>query len=169
VLACALTALPTSNPTGIALGSRPTRAMDVMGHNGGKGDESMATFTIDGGNNITGRAPARRSRTATSNDSRPKAQPEQAARVEIWNHVSGLKPVRKFTSRGAYLETAPSLVRSMSVRRWQRSRPSRGKGPPASPEPTQREAVKKPSVIKPLRAKGTTFAEIMSETGWPAH
>ena len=66
----------------------------------------MATFTIDGENNITGYAPGE---AVPDNDSERftteselaalVAQWPAARLVEVWNSIPGLEPVRKFTSR----------------------------------------------------------------------
>src|SRR6202163_2070393 len=74
--------------------------------NGGKEKETMATFTIDSENNITGYAPGE---AVPDNDAEQfttegelaqlAAQWPAARLVEVWNSIPGLAPVRKFTSR----------------------------------------------------------------------
>src|SRR6202023_1136078 len=74
--------------------------------NGGKEKETMATFTIDNENNITGYAPGE---AIPDNDSEQftteSALAQLAAQwpamrlVEVWNSIPGLAPVRKFTNR----------------------------------------------------------------------
>jgi hypothetical protein len=66
----------------------------------------MATFTIDSDNDITGYAPGETvpdgstELFTTESELLELAAHRPAARlVEVWNHIRGLKPVRKFTSR----------------------------------------------------------------------
>ena len=76
--------------------------MDVIDRNGGKEKETMATFSIDSENNITGYAPGE---AVPNNDSQRftteselgqlAAQWPAARLVEVWNSIPGLAPVRK--------------------------------------------------------------------------
>src|ERR1700724_543173 len=68
--------------------------------------KTMATFTIDGDNNITGYAPGEAipdndsERFTTESELAQLAAQWPAARlVEVWNSIPGLTQVRKFTSR----------------------------------------------------------------------
>jgi hypothetical protein len=83
--------------------------------------KTMATFTIDSENNITGYAPGEAvpdgntERFTTESELAQLAAEWPAARlVEVWNSVPGLAPVRKFTSRKTAIariwKAAQSLV-----------------------------------------------------------
>jgi hypothetical protein len=70
--------------------------------------ETMATFTIDSENNITGYASGEAvpdgntEQFTTESELAQLAGQWQAARlIEVWNSIPGLTPVRKFTSRKA--------------------------------------------------------------------
>src|ERR1700730_3737213 len=94
--------------------------------NGGKEKETMATFTIDSDNNITGYAsgeaiPDNDSERFTTEGELGQLAPQwPAARlVEVWNSIPGLPPVRKFTSRKTAVariwKAAQSLVSGPNV------------------------------------------------------
>src|ERR1700730_8650660 len=69
------------------------------------GEKTMATFTIDSENNITGYAPGEaipdgntEQFTTEGELAQLAAQWPSARLVEVWNSIPGLAPVRKFTS-----------------------------------------------------------------------
>jgi len=154
---------------------------DVIDRNRGKEKESMATFTIDRENKITGYTAGEAvpegnaERFTTEGELAELAAHWTAARlVEVWNSIPGSKPVKKFTDRKTAVARVWKAVQSQTsgaqapdvatkpAKSWKRpTRKSKGH--------TARNS-KKSSVIRLLeRAKGATLAEIMSETGWQAH
>ena len=158
-----------------------TRAMDVIDRNSGK-ETSMATFTIDSENNITGYAPGEAistgnsERFTTAGELAALAEQWPAARlVEVWNSISGLTPVKKFTSRKTAIariwKAAQSLVSGPNTPDVRKNPAKASKR--ATPKPkahTARDGSKKADIIRLLeRAKGATLADLMNETGWQAH
>jgi hypothetical protein len=144
--------------------------------------KTMATFTIDSENNITGYAPGEAApdgnteRFTTESELGQLAALWPAARlVEVWNSIPGLAPVRKFTSRKTAVariwKAAQSLVSRQNVPDV-RTRPakSRKRPTPKAKAHTARDGSKKADIIRLMeRAKGVTLAELMEATGWQAH
>jgi hypothetical protein len=144
--------------------------------------ETMATFTIDSENNITGYASGEAvpdgntERFTTESELAQLAAQWPAARlVEVWNSIPGLTPVRKFTSRKTAVariwKAAQSLVSRQNAPDV-RTKPakSRKRPTPKAKAHTARDGSKKADIIRLLeRAKGVTLEELMEATGWQAH
>src|ERR1700682_3688514 len=147
-----------------------------------QGEKSMATFTIDSENNITGYAsgeaiPDNASERFTIESELAQLAPQwPAARlIEVWNSIPGLAPVRKFTSRKTAVariwKAAQSLVSGPNAPDV-RTKPakSRKRPTPKAKAHTARDGSKKADIIRLLeRAKGATLEELMEATGWQAH
>ena len=142
----------------------------------------MATFTIDGDNNITGYAPGEAvpdgntERFTTEGELAQLAAQWPAARlVEVWNSIPGLAPVRKFTSRKTAVariwKAAQSLVsRPNAPDVAKKAAKSRKQATPKAKAHTARDGSKKADIIRLLeRTKGVTLEELMEATGWQAH
>src|SRR6267142_945165 len=150
--------------------------------NGGKEKETMATFTIDSENNITGYAfgeaiPDNDSErfTTESELAQLAAQWPAARLIEVWNSIPGLTPVRKFTSRKTAVariwKAAQSLVSGPNAPDV-RTKPAKSRKRPTSKVKahTAHDGSKKADIIRLLeRAKGATLEELMEATGWQAH
>src|ERR1700730_13396628 len=106
------------------------------------GEKTMATFTIDSENNITGYAPGEAvpdgntERFTTEGELATLAAQWPAARlVEVWNSIPGLAPVRKFTSRKTAVariwKAAQSLVSGQNAPDV-RTRPAKSRKQPTS-------------------------------------
>src|ERR1700730_12740936 len=146
------------------------------------GEKTMATFTIDSENNITGYAPGEtildgntERFTTESELAQLVAQWPAARLVEVWNSIPGLAPVRKFTSRKTAVariwKAAQSLVSRPNAPDV-RTKPgkSRKRATPKAKAHTARDGSKKADIIRLLeRAKGATLDELMGATGWQAH
>jgi hypothetical protein len=147
-----------------------------------QGEETMATFTIDSDNNITGYASGEAvpdgntERFTTDSELAQLAAQWPAARlVEVWNSIPGLARVRKFTSRKTAVariwKAAQSLVsgpNAPGVRT--KSAKSRKRPTSKAKAQTARDGSKKADIIRLLeRAKGVTLEELMEATGWQAH
>src|ERR1700687_3604201 len=144
--------------------------MDVIDRSGGKEKETMATFTIDNENNITGYAPGEAvpdndsERFTTESEFGQLAAQWPAARlIEVWNSIPGLAPVRKFTSRKTAVariwKAAQSLVSGANAPDV-RTRPAKSKKRPTAKAKahTARDGSKKADTIRLLeRAKGATL------------
>src|SRR4030088_1804096 len=144
--------------------------------------KTMATFTIDSENNITGYAPGEAvpdgntERFTTESELAALAAQWPAARlVEVWNSIPGLAPVRKFTSRKTAVariwKAAQSLVSGPNAPDVAKKAAKSRKRPTAKAKAhTARDGSKKADIIRLLeRAKGATLAELMGATGWQAH
>src|ERR1700687_4372480 len=155
--------------------------MDVITANGGK-EKTMATFTIDIENNITGYAPGEAvpdgntERFTTEGELAQLAAQWPAARlVEVWNSIPGLAPVRKFTSRKTAVariwKAATSLVSPQNAPDVAKKAAKASKrATPKVKAHTARDGSKKADIIRLLeRAKGATLEELMEATGWQAH
>src|ERR1700724_1969942 len=144
--------------------------------------KTMATFTIDSENNITGYAPGEAipdnntERFTTESELAHLAAQWPAARlIEVWNSIPGLAPVRKFTSRKTAVariwKAAQSLVSGQNAPDV-RTKPAKSKKRPTAKVKahTARDGSKKADIIRLLeRAKGATLEELMEATGWQAH
>jgi hypothetical protein len=147
-----------------------------------EGEKSMATFTIDSENNITGYASGEAipdsstERFTTESQLAELAAQWPAARlVELWNSIPGFKPIKKFTDRKtgvARIWKATQSLVSGTPAPDVAPRPamSRKRAIRKPKEHTARDGSKKADIIRLLeRAKGATLAELMSATGWQAH
>src|ERR1700682_6250014 len=156
--------------------------MDVIDRSGGKEKKTMATFTIDNDNNITGYAsgeaiPDNDSERFTTESELAQLAPQwPAARlIEVWNSIPGLAPVRKFTSRKTAVariwKAAQSLVSRPNAPDVPKKAPkSTKRATPKAKAHTARDGSKKADIIRLLeRAKGATLEELMGATGWQAH
>ena len=133
----------------------------------------MITFTIDTENCITAYWAEPADATDCEVFASEKALASLSATwpatrlVEIWNSLTGVVPVKKFTDR-----------KSAVTRIWKQIQHLK----PASPAPTKtakkaakaapdaREGSKKATVLDLLRrTNGASLTEIMTETGWQAH
>jgi hypothetical protein len=144
--------------------------------------KTMATFTIDSENNITGYASGEAipdgsiERFTTKSELATLAAQWPAARlVEVWNSIPGLAPVRKFTSRKTAVariwKAAQSLVSGPNAPDVAKKVAKSGKRPTSKAKAhAARDGSKKADIIRLLeRAKGATLDEIMEATGWQAH
>jgi hypothetical protein len=95
--------------------------------------------------------------------------------VEVWNSIPGFKPVKKFENRkkatGRIWKAVQSLVPAQnSPDVAPKAASSKKRATPKAKPHTGRDDSKKATVIRLLeRAKGTTLADLMIETGWQAH
>jgi hypothetical protein len=153
----------------------------------------MATFTIDIENNIAAHAavPTKIDNLqvfATEKELAKLAAEWPGSRlVDVWNSFAGvapfteLKPVKKFTSRGAAVARIWAAVQRLSPDVAEHApdvAPAKGKSkksPAKARRATARKGAeersnKKAEVLAMMkRAKGATLAEIMEATGWQAH
>ena len=133
----------------------------------------MTTFTIDIENCITAYTAAPADATdcevfASEKDLAKLSATWPSARlVEIWNSLTGVVPVKKFTDRKSavtriwkqiqYLKPAPPT-------------PAKTAKKAAQAAPDAREGSKKAQVLDLLRrTNGATLNEVMTATGWQAH
>jgi hypothetical protein len=155
--------------------------MDVIAQRR-QGEETMATFTIDSENNITGYAPGEAipdgnaERFTTESELAQLAARWPAARlVEVWNSIPGLAQVRKFTSRKTAVSRIWKAAQSLVSRQnapdvATKPGKSRKRPTPKAKAHTARDGSKKADIIRLLeRAKGATLEELMEATGWQAH
>jgi hypothetical protein len=155
----------------------------------------MSTFTIDAENNITGHAElptgADESQSFSSAKELAKLMAEWPVSrlVETWNSFAGvapfdeLKPVKKFTSRGAAVARIWKAIARLSPDVAQPAAdvaPTKNKSKKSPPKASRRARAqksaaearsnKKAEVIAMMkRAKGATLAEITEATGWQKH
>ena len=143
----------------------------------------MTTFTINAENNITAYADAPADTTGTEvfaseRDLAKAAAAWPSARlVEIWNSLTGIVPVKKFTDRKSaaariwkqiqHLTPAPAPQPPKAAPKKAKAVNGATKGNNAS---TARDGSKKATVLDLLRRPaGASLADIMTETGWQAH
>ena len=159
----------------------------------------MQTFTIDSENNITVFASYKEAKTSdatgavifTTEDELAKLATDWpiARLVEIWNSLTGVTPVKKFTDRKTAiariwkaiqsLQPAPEAqekaapVRDVGTGRTAKSKAtSKAKGSKKAAPASQgaREGSKKARILELLRQPdGATLKDLMAVTGWQAH
>ena len=159
----------------------------------------MQTFTIDSENNITVFASYKEAKVSdatgavifTTEDELAKLATDWpiARLVEIWNSLTGVTPVKKFTDRKTAiariwkaiqsLQPAPEAqekaapVRDVGTGRTAKSKAtSKAKGSKKAAPASQgaREGSKKARILELLRQPdGATLKDLMAVTGWQAH
>lgn len=157
----------------------------------------MATFIIDTDNNITAMT-QQEVAAGIPDGSVPFTSDRELARVaadwpadrlvEIWNGLTGVKPVTRFTSRKAGATRIWKAIQGLAGAAEPAAEPSPKKGGRAKQaRPAKkakaaktskgsgkkrpaREGSKQAQVLEMLRRKGgCTLSEIMKPTGWQAH
>jgi Protein of unknown function (DUF3489) len=140
----------------------------------------MRTFTIDNQDNITAFASASDAgadpRFSTAAELLKLASSWPTSRlVEIWNSLTGVAPVRKFTDRNTAvsriwkaiqrLDSAPAQAKSSAAKTGsKRAKPASAGAVPA------RTNSKKAQVLGLLqRPDGVTLRDLMAATDWQAH
>ena len=159
----------------------------------------MQTFTIDSENNITVFASYKEAKVSdatgavifTTEDELAKLATDWpiARLVEIWNSLTGVTPVKKFTDRKTAiariwkaiqsLQPAPAAqekaapARDVGTGRTAKSKAtSKAKGSKKAAPASQgaREGSKKARILELLRQPdGATLKDLMAVTGWQAH
>ena len=89
--------------------------------------------------------------------------------VAVWNGVSGVTPLSRFTDRDTAVariwKTLQNAAKSTNA-----SRPARGKRRSESKKTRTREGSKKARILLLLKQpKGATIDDLMDATGWQAH
>jgi len=144
----------------------------------------MKVFTIDADNNITVHASRKLARETgagvfTTAETLAELIGSDSKRlVEIWNSLTGVKPVKKFTSRGiaaqrifGYIqnlepEAAPETAAATPARAKRAAKASAAEAKPGEKKPTS----KKDLVLTLVsRTAGATLGDIMTATAWQAH
>lgn len=106
-----------------------------------------------------------------------------AATVEVWNSITGVKPVRKFKDRATAVNRIWSAIQSLEPAAPQTAHvapeetPAKKKGSRAKRSPTvatkakgSREGTKTETILGLLKRKGgSTLKAIMEATEWQAH
>ena len=106
-----------------------------------------------------------------------------ATAVEVWNSITGVKPIRKFTSRETAVNRIWSAIQSLEPAAPQTAdvaagkapapkKASRAKKPHAEPTAAKgpREGSKTETILGLLRQKGgSTLRALMEATAWQAH
>ena len=160
----------------------------------------MRTFIIDQENNITVFASEKQARSSDSPGSETFLSQKELATlaadwpirrlVEIWNSLTGIDPVKKFTDRKTAIARIWKAIQSLQpasleapetvaplhdvgTRRAAKSKPT-GKakmGRKAAPEGNgPREGSKHAKILELIRKpKGSTLQDLMTATGWQAH
>ena len=158
----------------------------------------MKHFTIDAENNITVHATRKAAREtdagvfATEEQFADLIGPDNKRLLEIWNSLSGVKPVAKFTSRKTATEriwkalqslgeatpaatpepVAPQTPDVAPEEAPAKTKASRAKKTPvtATRASGPREGSKTSRVIEMLKREGgVTLQELMTEMGWQQH
>jgi len=159
----------------------------------------MQTFTIDSENNITVFASYKEAKTSDATGAVIFTTEDELAKlatdwpisrlVEIWNSLTGVTPVKKFTDRKTAiariwkaiqsLQPAPEAqekaapARDVATGRAAKSKAtSKAKGSKKAATDGQeaREGSKKAAILALLRQpNGATLKDLMAATGWQAH
>ena len=159
----------------------------------------MRTFTLDNENNITIFASYKEAKTSDQTDAVIFTTEDELAKlaahwpthrlVDLWNSLTGVTPVKKFTDRKTAIariwkaiqglqpapeaEEAAALARDVPTGRAAKTKAtSKAKGrKKAAPESQgAREGSKKAAILELLRKPdGATIKDLMAATGWQAH
>ena len=140
-------------------------AMNVIAVPGSQKENALKVFTIDNENNIT--VYSSRKLAADSGDAVFATQAElsrmtgswPAARfIELWNSLTGVVPVKRFTDRKTAVTRIWKAIQSLE---------------PAEPVKNVEfhgETSKKERVLAMLKTNGgATLGQIMAATGWQSH
>ena len=160
----------------------------------------MRTFTIDQENNITVFASEKQAKAGESNGTEVFTTQEELAKlagawpgerlVQIWNSLTGVEPVKKFTDRKTAIARIWKAIQSLqpaSLETQKTAAPLHdvGTGRAAKSKPTgkakigrkaateghgPREGSKHAKILELIRQpNGTTLQDLMTATGWQAH
>src|ERR1035437_5886843 len=165
-----------------------------------QGRKTMRTFTIDHENNITVFASEKQANAGETNGAEFFTTQEELAKlsaawpggrlVEIWNSLTGVDPIKKFTDRktaiariwkaiqslqpaSAEAEETAAPAHDVGTRRAAKSKATRkakGSKKAASDGHGPREGSKTAIILDLIRRpKGATLEELMAAAGWQAH
>ena len=163
----------------------------------------MRTFTIDSENNITVFASYKEAKTSDATDAVIFTTEDELAKladgwpggrlVEIWNSLTGVTPVKKFTDRKTAIARIWKAIQSLqpAPEAQEKAAPARdvGTGRAADAKATgkakgrkkaatngpkeamgAREGSKKAHILELLRRpEGATLKDLMAVTGWQGH
>jgi hypothetical protein len=160
----------------------------------------MKTFTIDSDNNITIFASEKQAKATDATGTEAFTSQEELTKlaaewpggrlVEIWNSLTGVDPVKKFTDRktaiariwkviqslqpaSAEAEETAAPAHDVGTRRAAKSKATRkakGSKKAATDGPGPREGSKTAIILDLIRRpKGATIEELMAAAGWQAH
>jgi len=159
----------------------------------------MKTFTIDSETNITVFASYKEAKTSDATDAVIFTTEDELAKlaadwpisrlVEIWNSLTGVTPVKKFTDRKTAIARIWKAIQSLqpAPEAEEKAAPAHevGTGRAAKPKATSkakgrkkattegqgaREGSKKAAILALLRQpNGATLKDLMAATGWQAH
>ena len=160
----------------------------------------MRTFTIDHENNITVFASEKQAKASDATSAEAFTSREELTKlaaewpggrlVEIWNSLTGVDPVKKFTDRKTAIARIWKAIQSLqpaSAETQETATPAHdvGKGRAAKKKATRkakgskkaatdghgpREGSKNAKILELLRQpNGTTLQDLMTATGWQAH
>ena len=159
----------------------------------------MRTFTIDSENNITAFATAKKAKTSNQTGAVIFTTEDELAKlaahwpihrlVDIWNSLTGVTPVKKFTDRKTAiariwkaiqsLQPAPEAPEKAATARevatGRAAKPkatgkAKGRKKAATDSQGAREGSKKAAILALLRQPhGATLKDLMAATGWQAH
>ena len=135
----------------------------------------MKTFIISSENKVTAGVDPQQNATGsvqfTTIDELTQMTHEwpMARLVAVWNRLSGVTSVRRFTDRDTAVtriwKTLQNAAESTKV-----SRPPRGKNRSGSKKTLAQEGTKKARILILLnRPKGATLEELVRATGWQTH
>src|ERR1035437_5682282 len=160
----------------------------------------MKTFTIDSDNNITIFAPEKQAKATDATGTEAFTSQEELTKlaaewpggrlVEIWNSLTGVDPVKKFTDRKTAIARIWKAIQSLQpaslvaqetvaplhdvgTRRAAKSKPT-GKAKIGRKAATEghgpRKGSKHAKILELIRKpNGTTIQDLMTATGWQAH
>ena len=160
----------------------------------------MRTFTIDHENNITVFASEKQAKASDATGAEAFTSREELTKlaaewpggrlVEIWNSLTGVDPVKKFTDRKTAITRIWKAIQSLqpaSAEAQETAAPAHdvGKGRAAKSKATRkakrskkaatdghgpREGSKNAKILELLRQpNGTTLQDLTAATGWQAH
>jgi len=159
----------------------------------------MKTFTIDSETNITVFASYKEAKTSDATDAVIFTTEDELAKlaahwpthrlVDLWNSLTGVTPVKKFTDRKTAIARIWKAIQSLqpAPEAQEKAAPAHdvGTGRAAKPKATSkakgrkktatdgqgaREGSKKAAILALLRQpNGATLKDLMAATGWQAH